>query len=355
MADISHACDPSALRVTPLKRALVAPDKFRGTASASDVAQSMSAVLVSAGYQVEIFPMSDGGEGLLEVFDGSLRSVLVTSATGKRISASYKMHYDTAIIEMATVAGLTLVGGASINDPMTATTRGVGELIKAAIFAGAKRVIVGCGGSATTDGGLGAIEALEPVVRLKGTELVVACDVETLFCDAARDFAPQKGATPAQVALLSLRMEALERQYKSRFGVDVSSLKGGGAAGGLAGGLAAIGGRLVAGFEVVAEANGIYEALEGASLIVTGEGYLDAQSYRGKVVGHVTSIASDHSIPFLVIVGDYDQEVLAHRKDRSRVFSLVAQVGEKVALDSTLESVKVVLKSALISNGLWSV
>ena len=333
----------------------MAPDKFRGTASASDVAQSMSAVLLSAGYQVETFPMSDGGEGLLEVFDGSLKKVLVTSATGKRISASYKMHGDTAIVEMATAAGLALVGGALNYDPMAATTRGVGELIKAAVFAGAKRVIVGCGGSATTDGGLGAIEALEPVVRLKGTELVVACDVETLFRNAAREFAPQKGATPAQVALLSLRLEALERQYRSRFGVDVSSLKGGGAAGGLAGGLAAIGGRLVSGFEVVAEANGIYEALEGASLIVTGEGYLDAQSYRGKVVGHVTSIASDHSIPLLVIVGDCDQEVLAQRGDTSKIFSLVAQVGEELAFESTLDSVKEVLKSALISNGLWSV
>ncbi len=333
----------------------MAPDKFRGTASASDVAQSMSAVLLSAGYEVETFPMSDGGEGLLEVFDGSLKKVLVTSATGKRISASYKMHGDTAIVEMATAAGLALVGGALNYDPMAATTRGVGELIKAAVFAGAKRVIVGCGGSATTDGGLGAIEALEPVVRLKGTELVVACDVETLFRNAAREFAPQKGATPAQVALLSLRLEALERQYRSRFGVDVSSLKGGGAAGGLAGGLAAIGGRLVSGFEVVAEANGIYEALEGASLIVTGEGYLDAQSYRGKVVGHVTSIASDHSIPLLVIVGDCDQEVLAQRGDTSKIFSLVAQVGEELAFESTLDSVKEVLKSALISNGLWSV
>lgn len=341
--------------MTPLKRALVAPDKFRGTASASDVAERMSEVLVSAGYQVETFPMSDGGEGLLEVFNGSLKSVLVTSATGKRISASYKMQGDTAIIEMATAAGLTLVGGALNNDPMTATTRGVGELIKAAVFAGAKRVIVGCGGSATTDGGLGAIEALEPVVRLKGMELVIACDVETLFHDAAREFSPQKGATSAQVALLSLRLEALEQQYKSRFGVDISSLKGGGAAGGLAGGLAAIGGRLVSGFEVAAEANGFYEALEGTSLIVTGEGYLDAQSYRGKVVGHVTSIASDHSIPCLVIVGDCDQEVLAQRGDRSKIFSLVAQVGEELAFESTLESVKAVLKSALISNGLWGV
>ncbi len=343
-----------ASEMIPLKRrALVAPDKFRGTALASEVGHAMVEVLASAGYQAEVFPMSDGGEGLLEVFDGSLKSVLVTSAMGKKIGANYKMYGDTAIIEMARAAGLTLVGGVQGNDPMAATTKGVGELIRAAIFAGAKRVIVGCGGSATTDGGLGAIEALEPVVRLKSIELVVACDVETLFHDAAREFSAQKGATPAQSSLMSLRLEALEQQYKSRFGVDISSLKGGGAAGGLAGGLAAIGGRLVPGFEVVAEANGFYEALEGASLIVTGEGYLDLQSYRGKVVGQIVSIASEYSIPCLVIVGDYDQLVAVQTGDGARIFSLVEQVGEDLAFDSAVESVKTVLKSALVSNGLW--
>lgn len=313
----------------------------------------MAELLSSAGYQAEVFPMSDGGEGLLEVFPGVVRNALVTAANGKKITADYKMNGKTAVIEMARVAGLSLVGGAENNDPMAATTKGVGEIIKAAVFAGANRVIVGCGGSATTDGGLGAVDALEPIVRLSGIEMIAAVDVETLFHDAAREFSPQKGATPAQVALLTLRLEALEQQYLTRFGVDISSLKGAGAAGGLAGGLAAIGARVVSGFEVAADANGLYESLEGASLIVTGEGYLDIQSFRGKVVGHIVEIASQNSIPYLVVAGDCDQDVLTGRPDRSKIFSLVGQLGEERAFNETLEAVKQTLETALKLRGLW--
>ena len=313
----------------------------------------MEELLSGVGYETEVFPMSDGGEGLLEVFPGVVRNALVTSATGRKISADYKMAGKTAVIEMARVAGLSLVGGAENNDPMAATTKGVGELIKAAVFAGANRVIVGCGGSATTDGGLGAIDALEPIVRLAGVELIAAVDVETLFHDAAKEFSPQKGATPAQVALLTLRLEALERQYLTRFGIDISSLKGGGAAGGLAGGLAAIGARVVSGFEVAADANGLYESLEGVSLVVTGEGYLDIQSFRGKVVGHIVEIANQNSIPYLVVVGDCDQDVANARPDRSKIFSLVAQLGEERAFNATLDAVKQTLEIALKSCGFW--
>ncbi|NNN19966.1 MAG: hypothetical protein HKL84_08965 [Acidimicrobiaceae bacterium] len=337
-----------------MKRALVAPDKFRGTALASEISFAMADVLDRAGYQVGLFPMSDGGEGLLEVFGGSNRSAVVTSADGRRIIAPYRLDGQTAVIEMAEAAGLTLAGGAANNDPLYATTKGVGELIKAAIFAGAKKVIVGCGGSASTDGGLGAIEELEPVVRLKGIELVVAADVEIRFSEAAREFAAQKGATPAQVALLTQRLEALENHYFQRFGVDISSLEGAGAAGGLAGGLAAIGGHIVPGFEVAAEFNGLYEALEGASLIVTGEGFLDSHSFLGKVVGRVVSLALEHGVQYLVVVGDCDPQVKENRRDRSIIFSLVEIVGEEQAYRATLESVRITLESALKLHGLGS-
>ena len=136
-----------------MTKALVVPDKFRGTASATQIAHSMAEVLESAGYQVETFPMSDGGEGLVEVMGGANRSLSVTSANGGKVTAGYRLDGDTAVIEMAAAAGLSLVGGAEHNDAMSASTKGVGELIKAAVFAGAKRIIVGCGGSATTDGG----------------------------------------------------------------------------------------------------------------------------------------------------------------------------------------------------------
>src|SRR5690606_33658539 len=153
-------------------------------------------------------------------------------------------------------------------DPIGATTAGTGELVAEAVEAGARRVIVTLGGSATTDGGYGALEALEPVQRLRGVRLEVACDVRTRFLDAAAVFAPQKGATPAQVKLLQGRLHRLAQVYRERFGVDVTELEGGGAAGGLAGGLAAVGAELRGGFDLVAEELDLAERLVDADLVV---------------------------------------------------------------------------------------
>src|SRR5205823_1257039 len=133
---------------------------------------------------------------------------------------------------------------------------------------------VGVGGSATTDGGLACITALEPHSRLGAVDLVVACDVTTRFIDAAEVFAPQKGATAAQVALLRRRLERLAQVYEERFGVDVRDVPGAGAAGGLAGGLAAIGARLMPGFDLVADTVGLADRLDGVDLVITGEGFL---------------------------------------------------------------------------------
>ena len=344
---------PARLQKTSsAKVAVVAPDKFRGTASAAEVAGALAETLESLGYQPRLLPMSDGGEGFLDVFPGITRNAVVTAADWRRISVEYKMNGDTAVIEMAKVAGLTLVGGPSKNEPMTATTRGVGELIKAAAFAGARKFIVGCGGSATTDGGLGAVDVLEPIQWLKGLELVVAVDVDTLFLDAAAEFSPQKGASSAQAALLSARLRAVEQQYRARFGRSISSIRGGGAAGGLAGGLAAVGARIISGFEAVAEENGFYEALCDASLVVTGEGYLDAQSFQGKVVGQVVRAAADRSIQCLVVVGDLDVEAVSHLPDPAWVSSLAHEVGVERAFEDTLASIRETLRFALRSRGL---
>lgn len=336
-----------------MAKAIVAPDKFRGTATAKEVCSAMARVLTRAGFTVESFAMSDGGEGLLDAFDGSIRRTRVTRSDGVPIEATYKINGEVAVIEMANVAGLELVGGPRKNDPVTATTRGVGEMIKQAVFAGARRVIVGCGGSSTTDGGIGAIEALEPTARIKGIELVAAVDVDLLFADAAIEFAPQKGATKAQVALLTRRLKALEDQYLKRFGVDVSRIKGGGAAGGLAGGLAAIGAQVVPGFEIVAESIGLHEAMDGADLVLTGEGFVDHQTYSGKVVGQVTAIASDCGIPYLVIAGDCEMEVVNKREDREFIYSLVEHMGRQRAFDDTIESIENTLEIALKSHGIW--
>ena len=184
---------------------------------------------------------------------------------------------DTAVVEMARASGLALLDEA--NDPLRATTRGTGQLIRAALDEGAPRVIVAVGGSATVDGGLGALEALD--FDLGGADVVVACDVTTTFVDAARVFGPQKGADPDAVDELERRLTELAERYAAR-GVDVRALPGGGAAGGLAGGLAAIGARLAPGAALVAEIAGLRSALSAASLAITGRGTIRCDLARGQ-------------------------------------------------------------------------
>lgn len=279
--------------------AVVAPDKFRGSLDAAAAAEAMSRGLRRAGFdEVRQVPLADGGEGTIDALvrarGGRVMTARVTGPLGDPVEAAYAVLRDgTAVVEMARASGLALVEGE--NDPLGATTRGTGELVVAAVRNGARRVIVGVGGSATTDGGLGAVEAL--AWSLTGVEVVVACDVSTPFLDAARVYGPQKGATPAQVKLLTRRLERLADVYRSRTGADVSGLSGGAAAGGLAGGLAAIGAQLEPGFDVVAEATGLDRALRGAWLAVTGEGRLDEASFEGKVVGGVLAWAREAGVP----------------------------------------------------------
>ena len=199
------------------------------------------------GHDCDELALADGGEGLLDVLGGANRTTTVTGPLGTPVEAQWRLHQGTAIIEMARASGLVLAGGAEGNDPLEATTAGTGQLIDAALTAGAKRIIVGLGGSATTDGGLGALRAISAPVRLRGVELLVACDVTTRFVDAAAVFGPQKGASPSQVQLLTRRLERLGQRYAEQFGVDVTEIPGSGAAGGIAGMLAALGGRLVPG------------------------------------------------------------------------------------------------------------
>ncbi len=220
---------------------VAAPDKFRGTATAAEVASAIAEAVEALGHTCTTVPMADGGEGTLEVLGGANRVTTVTGPLGRPVDASWRLDRRSAVIEMAQASGLELAGGAEGNDPIGATTSGTGELISIAVESGATRVLVGVGGSATTDGGLGALQALFPLQRLRGVELVVACDVRTSFVDAAAVFGPQKGASPSQVELLTRRLERLADVYVHDHGVDVRPLVGGGAAGGLAGGLAAAG------------------------------------------------------------------------------------------------------------------
>ena len=266
-------------------------------------------------------PLADGGEGTLDTLlaarGGSRRTARVTGPLGDPVDAQWGvLTGGIAIVEMAQASGLARVHGR--NDPLRASTRGTGELIAAVRAQGFNHVLVAVGGSATTDGGLAALEALG--WSLGGMKVTVACDVETPFADAAHVFGPQKGASGAQVALLTRRLTMLAERYRQRTGVDVTQLTGAGAAGGLAGGLAAIGAELAPGFDVVAEAVGLEAALEGADLAVTGDGKLDASSLAGKVVGGVLAWAADLGVASIAIItGQATDDARAALSERTDV------------------------------------
>lgn len=324
---------------------VLAPDKFRGTASAAEVAAAMARAATQAGWTVDVAPVSDGGEGFCTALGrGWRRNITVTGPLRQPVEAAwFDLGDGTAALEAAMACGLTLAGGPDHNDPVRATTAGAGELIAAAVKDGARHVLVGVGGSATTDGGWGALETLEPHSRLRGVDITVACDVRTRFTEAAVVFAPQKGASPAQVELLTRRLERLAQVYHDDFGVDVHTVEGSGAAGGLAGGLAALGATLTSGFDVVAEHIDLAGRIEGADLVIAGEGYVDAESFDGKAVGGVLSLAAEVGVRALVIAGDADPEVTVDATMRT----LVAEVGYERAMRDTIAAIEEVVPKYL--------
>jgi glycerate 2-kinase len=328
---------------------VAAPDKLRGTATAAAVAAAVERAGRRAGWTCDAVPVADGGEGTLEALGGPNRTTVVTGPLGDPVEAAWRYAGGSAVVEMARCSGLSLVGGPEGNDPVAAATHGTGELIGAAVDAGCRRVIVGVGGSATTDGGLGALRALEPLTRLRAVRLVVACDVRTRFLDAARVFAPQKGATAAQVELLHRRLERLAQVYEESYGVDVRDLPGGGAAGGLAGGLAVAGASLVGGFDVVADELDLHDRIEGADLVVTAEGFLDEQSFEGKVVGGVGELAASCAVPVLAVVGEVLDGV--HVPDGMQVVSLVERFGAEQARTDTAACIEEAVADHLAAVG----
>ncbi len=321
-------------------RVLAAADKFKGTATAAEVCAAIGHACWNLGIDCTEMPLADGGEGTLEVLGGPNRSTLVTGPLGDPVRAEWRFSQGVAIIEMARASGLTLVGGPQRNDALAASTQGTGELIDTALDFGARKIIVCLGGSATTDGGFGALRAITTPARLLAVEFLVACDVDTLFTDAARIFAPQKGATPPQVALLTSRLERLAQIYKKDFGIDVLKLPGAGAAGGLAGALAALGATLMPGFDIVAQETGFDEAVRHADLVITGEGLLDDTSFDGKVVGSVCDYAQEFNTPVAAIVGDVDPAMDSTLHQSLRVINLTQQYGVDVARRQVLRCIE---------------
>ncbi len=288
--------------------------------------------------------MSDGGEGLLEAIGGEVRTAVVSGPLGKPVEAEWRMRDGTAVVEMSRAAGRALVPRPRGDDPMRADTTGVGQLLLAARNAGARRIVVGCGGSATTDGGRGAYEAVGSAAALAGVKVTVACDVTTAFTDAARLFGRQKGATQEQIGTLTRRLVRLADQYRRETGVDVTIVPGAGAAGGLAGGLLALGARIQPGFDLVAGLTGLAERIRRSDLVVTGEGHVDPPSFDGKVPGGVLTLAraDDPPVAVLCIAGGADQALVARPPRGMDLVSLTARFGRADARGRTLELIGVV-------------
>ena len=290
---------------------LVAPDSFKGTFSAREVAAAIAEGLRDAGMKARELPVADGGEGtmavLVSALGGDVRTVTASDPLGRPVEASFALLPDgSAVVEMAQASGLGLVAEDE-RDAWEASTRGTGELIAAAAEAGASPIVVTVGGSATTDGGAGALQALREagLAHTGGAAgslpaIEVVCDVRVPFEDAPRIFAPQKGADPAMVKRLEERLDELAPTFPR----DPRGKPMTGCAGGLSGGLwAGLGATLVPGAPYVLDAIGFDALMRDSAFVVTGEGSLDEQTLQGKIVGELATRCRQGGITCHAIVG----------------------------------------------------
>ena len=284
-------------------RVLVAPDDFKGTFTAPQVTEAIARGLRDGGLEAIELPVADGGNGtmtaVVTALDGEVRRVPVTDPLGRPIEAEFGLLPDrvTAVVEMAQASGLALLSQDEL-DPWGASTRGTGELMVAAAEAGARKIIVAVGGSATTDGGRGAVEAIQAAgVEL---EIDVACDVRVKYEDAPRVFGPQKGADEEMIGRLGERLdEWAEAAPRDPRGREMT-----GAAGGLSGGLwAYLGAELVAGAPYVLDTVHFDERLRECSFVITGEGKLDEQTLTGKAVFEVATRCRQGGVACHAVVG----------------------------------------------------
>ncbi|GFG68146.1 hypothetical protein MKUB_56360 [Mycobacterium kubicae] len=312
----------------PAMRVLVAPDCYGDSLSAVEAAAAIATGWTRSrpGDSFIVAPQSDGGPGFVEVLASRLgrkRRLRVSGPLDDPVDAAWVFDPGsaTAYLECAQACGLALLGGPPTPETaMTAHSKGVGQLIAAALQAGAKRIVVGLGGSACTDGGRGMITELggldDARKRLAEVELIAASDTEYPLLGpwgASRVFAPQKGADTATVAQLEVRLEAWAMELDAAAGRDVSAEPGAGAAGGIGAGLLALGGRCEYGAAIIAELTHLEDDLADAELIVTGEGKFDEQSLHGKVVGEIAAAAQPLGIPVIVLAGQVSLDKSATR------------------------------------------
>jgi glycerate kinase len=309
-------------------RVLIAPDSFGDSLTAVEAAEAIAAGWRAArpADDLTLAPQSDGGPGFVDVLAGRLGGVRTSRVSGpltEQVSAEWVLDADppvTAYIECAQACGLALLGAPpTVQTALEAHSTGVGELIAAALDAGATRIVVGLGGSSCTDGGRGMVQALAAHTRntsfsdleaarelVAGIELIAATDVEHPLLGpmgAARVFGPQKGADAQAVVTLERRLTEWAAQLNGAAGRAVSDEAGAGAAGGLGAALLALGGRRESGAAVIAEHTGLAADVAGADLVITGEGRFDDQSLHGKVVSAIAHGARARRIPVLVLAG----------------------------------------------------
>jgi glycerate kinase len=285
---------------------LVAPDSFKGTFSAVDVADAIGRGLRTAGLEPDLCPVADGGEGTMETLLASIGGEIVEvddvlDPLRRPRRAPFALIEDgrRAIVEMAAASGLGLVAEDE-RDAWAATTYGTGQLIHAAAEAGVREIMVAVGGSATTDGGRGALEALDERGGVGDSVVVVLCDVTTPWERCAEIYGPQKGADPDMVGRLNERLDA----YAAELPRDPRGVPMTGAAGGLSGGLwAGLGAALEPGAPYVLDAVRFDERLRGAAGVIAGEGRIDEQSVMGKIVGEIGDRALAAEVPLYAIVG----------------------------------------------------
>ena len=320
-------------------RAVIAPDSFKGSLSAGEAARSIERGLLRAGsFECALVPVADGGEGTVDALclatNGERLCARVSDPLGREINAQYgRLNGTTFVVETAAASGFALVSEEE-RDILRATSYGTGQLIRRALEDGARRVILGLGGSATNDGGAGLAQALgyrlldgegreigpggAELLRLHriqrpekdpmlGVECVAACDVRNPLCGengASAIFGPQKGARPEDVALLDRALAHFAEILRRDLRIDIRDMPGSGAAGGLGGGATAfLNARLEPGFELVARETRLEEKISGADLVLTGEGRTDAQTLCGKVPLGVARIARRFGVPAVCLSG----------------------------------------------------
>jgi glycerate 2-kinase len=351
-------------------RLVIALDKFGGTLTA---AQAVAAVAegwraAAPGDELTLVPLADGGPGFVDALaaalpGSALHTVTVEDPLARPVPARFLLDGYTAWVESAAACGLHLLGDDE-RDPGATTTYGVGQLVVAALDAGARRVVVGLGGSGTNDGGAGMLAALglqrldadgarlapgggalarctrldgAPDPRLADVELVAATDVEAPLLGlqgASNVFGPQKGASREDVLLLDDALAVWAGVLEAHLGVAVRDLPGAGAAGGLGAALLALGAERRPGLALIADAVGLDAAVAQADLVVTGEGSYDATSLRAKVVGGVAAVAEEHAVPCIVVAG---QVRVGRREAAAAGISAAYAVADAVGLDAALD------------------